>query len=158
MTIQPKDLLIDFDTTLLAGDLLFNEVSQDLETESGIRTAVIISLFTDRRANNDDVLPDPNSTDKRGWWGDLASPDVEGDRIGSRLWLLSREKTVETTVPKTKGYITESLEWMLDDNDKIAKKIDVEVERQGTPGNDILAFSVAVHMPGDSIYTYDFEV
>jgi len=156
MTIQPKDLLIDFDTTLLAGDLLFNEVSQDLETESGIRTAVIISLFTDRRANNDDVLPDPNSTDKRGWWGDLASPDVEGDRIGSRLWLLSREKTVETTVPKTKGYITESLEWMLDD--KIAKKIDVEVERQGTPGNDILAFSVAVHMPGDSIYTYDFEV
>ena len=155
-TIEPKDLLIDFDTDLLEGDLVFDLLTQDLETESGVRTAVIISLFSDRRANDDDVLPDPNSTDKRGWWGDLAPPDVDGDQIGSRLWLLSREKTIASTIPKTKGYITESLEWMLED--KIAKKVEVEVERQGTPGNDILAFAVAIHMPDDSIYTYDFEV
>ncbi|WP_200894101.1 phage GP46 family protein [Xanthomonas sp. MUS 060] len=48
--------------------------------------AVLISLFTWRRANADDTLPDPRGF-RMGWWGDTY-PVVANDRIGSRLWLL----------------------------------------------------------------------
>jgi phage gp46-like protein len=71
---------------------------------------VLISLFTDRRANLDDVLPDA-STDRRGWWGDL-DQDVP---IGSRLWLLSRSKLMPAVARTAKGYISEALRWLLDD-------------------------------------------
>lgn len=72
----------------------------DLVAENTLRTAVILSLFLDRRADDDDVLPN-GSNDRRGWWADTVAPMTEygiggglasGDRIGSRLWLLSREK------------------------------------------------------------------
>ena len=41
----------------------------------------------------DDVLPDPDSTDRRGWWGDLEAEEIwHGWPIGTRLWLMRREK------------------------------------------------------------------
>ena len=49
-----------------------------------LKSAVWMSLGTDRRAENDDVLPGGDG-DKRGWWGDSFRPR----RIGSRLWLLA---------------------------------------------------------------------
>ena len=66
-----------------------------LMTEEGLRTAVLISLMTDRRARLDDALPSDDGN-RRGWWGDVAA---EGnDRIGSRLWLLSRAKATTETL------------------------------------------------------------
>lgn len=47
--------------------------------------AVVISLFTWRRAQPDDNADQPN-----GWWGDTW-PAVQNDRYGSRLWLLQRQ-------------------------------------------------------------------
>nr|EFH7355405.1 hypothetical protein [Escherichia coli] len=48
--------------------------------------AVIISLFTWRRAGRDDDAPQIF-----GWWGDTW-PTVQNDRTGSRLYLLRRSK------------------------------------------------------------------
>lgn len=146
----PKDIRVSFDTSLLQGDFLFDSDLQDLESESGIESAVIVSLFTDRRAEDDDILPDPQSTDRRGWWGDLTA-DITGDQIGSRLWLLSREKTLESVLIRAKEYAEESLQWMLDDN--IVEKIEVETQRQGIPGNDVLALGIKIYTFSGSIYT-----
>jgi len=151
MPVQAKDIEIAFDTTLMEGDFSFNSSIQDLTSESGIKTSVIISLFTDRKAEKDDVLPDSNNSDRRGWWGDLTSPETENDRIGSRLWLLSREKTLETVLVKAKQYAEEALEWMVED--KIVSKIEIKAERQGTIGNDILALLIQIHTIKGSIYT-----
>lgn len=39
----------------------------DLLTDNSLLTAVIISLFTDRRALDSDEIPD-GTRDRRGWW------------------------------------------------------------------------------------------
>ena len=81
--------------------------------DESLRTAVIISLFTDGRAAADDLLPD-GGTDRRGWWGDIY-PQVAADRIGSRLWLLSREKQLPAVLQRAQAYALEALQWLRDD-------------------------------------------
>ncbi len=87
--------------------------------------AVVISLFSWRRANQDDDLP---SGDRFGWWGDTFATELN-DRIGSRLWLLSRAKLTNETLTRAEGYVREALQWMIDDG--VAARVDVEVEREG---------------------------
>ena len=53
------------------GDLAI--ISGDVLLTDGLETAVILSLFLDARARDDDPLPD-GGTDRRGWWDDDASP------------------------------------------------------------------------------------
>ena len=139
------DIKIRWDIGLMAGDL--SVVDEDLESESGLETAVIISLFTDRRARDDDELPDPNNSDKRGWWGDLVA-EVADDQIGSRLWLLERAKTTENVLVKAKEYAEESLSWMIEDG--VAKEIVVEAERQGIEGNDRLALLIKIFQSNEA--------
>ncbi|HAY4364021.1 TPA: phage tail protein, partial [Escherichia coli] len=71
--------------------------------------AVVISLFTWRRAE-----PDDNADVPMGWWGDTW-PAVQNDRYGSRLWLLQRSKLTNQLVQTVRGYIRECLQWMTDD-------------------------------------------
>lgn len=92
----------------------------DLQTDDTLQTAALISIFTDRRAGPDDVIPD-GTNDARGWWGD----DPEHP-IGSRLWLLNRAKRTNETLQRAKDYIIEALQWIIDDG--AAARIDVEVE------------------------------
>jgi phage gp46-like protein len=83
----------------------------NLTTGNDLITAVLISLFTDRLTNSDDVIPD-GTTDRRGWVGDLDA-DVQ---IGSRLWLLSRAKLTKETAVIAKNMAQEALQWMIDDS------------------------------------------
>ena len=87
--------------------------------------AVIVSLFTWRRANPDDDLP---ADLRMGWWGD-SFPTIPNDRIGSRLWLLSRSTLTPETVAKAKEYAQEALQGLIDDG--VAARVDVQTERQG---------------------------
>lgn len=98
--------------------------------DTTLSTAVIVSLLTDRRAEPDDRLPvDTPRTgsigpDRRGWCGDALSEPV-GDRIGSRLWLLVREKQTEETRRRAESYIREALQWLV--TDKVVSAIDVTI-------------------------------
>lgn len=85
--------------------------------------AVLISLFTNRRANADDDLPTPT---KQGWWGDTYAP-INNDKIGSRLWLLNRSTLTAQTVLKAQEYATEALAWLV--NDKVANNVQINTER-----------------------------
>lgn len=85
--------------------------------------AVLISLFTWRRAEPDDS-PDLDN----GWWGD-SFPTFQNDRIGSRLYLLSREKLTNKTPLKAREYIRQALQWLVDDG--VAVSIEVSVTRSG---------------------------
>ncbi len=101
----------------------------DLTSDQGLRTAVLISLFTDRRAEVDDQLPD-GSNDRRGYWGD-SYPDIDGDKIGSRLWLLSREKQTTDVLIRAREYCQEALQWLIDDGIASTVEVDNEWLRQG---------------------------
>lgn len=110
----------DINVTIDGQNLNLNMVQAD-----PMIRAVIISLFSWRRANPDDELP---TEDRFGWWGDTFATE-QNDRIGSRLWLLSRAKLTNDTLTKAEGYVREALQWLIDDN--VAARIDVEVEREG---------------------------
>lgn len=113
----------------------------DLATDSGLKTAVIVSLFTDRRAEPADALPD-GSGDRRGWWAD-AWPARERDRIGSRLWLLSREKELPEVRRRAEDYAREALQWLIDD--RIAQAVRVEAT---TRDGDILHLRIVIARAG----------
>lgn len=87
--------------------------------------AVIISLFTWGRAKPDDELP---GAERMGWWGDTYAPN-EGDRIGSRIWLMSRAKITTKTPGQLKRYAEEALAWFVQDG--VASAVLVDAERQG---------------------------
>jgi phage gp46-like protein len=150
-----KDIRITWDPTAVEGFFTFDAALQDLGTDEGLETAVIISLYTDARAADDDVLPDLSDTSRRGWWGDLINPESDGDSLGSKLWLLERSSTVADVPLKLEQYVREALQWMLDDG--VAIKLNVEVERQGSPGNDRLAFLIQILKVDGSVIAFNFE-
>ncbi len=115
--------------------------------DEGLRTAVIISLFTDRRASASDAIPD-GTDDRRGWWGDIY-PDVEGDLIGCRLWLLDREKDLPSRLRLAETYAREGLAWMIEDS--VAKTVEVSASsvRQG-----VLALSIKLQSEDGREYAY----
>jgi phage gp46-like protein len=127
-----------------AGDLHFDWQMNgpDLATDDGLRAAVLISLFTDRRAADDDALPD-GTDDRRGWWADLP-PDGAPDRgrpdlIGSRLWLLTRAKATDETAQLARRYILEALQWMIEDG--VAQSIDATT-KWGAVGTLLIALVI----------------
>jgi phage gp46-like protein len=89
--------------------------------------AVVISLFTWRRARADD----PHEGEKRGWWGD-GLDELPTDQIGSRLWLLARAKVTQQTVIRAREYAEEALQWLLED--RVATRITFTAERMGLDG------------------------
>lgn len=95
-----------------------------MPTEPLVR-AVVVSLFTWRRANPDDELP---ASDLMGWWGDSYA-EIAGDKIGSRLWLLSRSALSQDTVRSAQEYAEEALQWLLDD--QVATSVTVTSSRLG---------------------------
>ncbi|MDE2104746.1 MAG: phage GP46 family protein [Patescibacteria group bacterium] len=92
-----------------------------LQSGNDLETAVLLSLFTDRLANPDDEIPDGTS-DRRGWWGDLA----EASPIGSRLWLLDRAKLTQETAARARDYALEALQWLIDDG--VVASVDVATQ------------------------------
>lgn len=88
-----------------------------------VQTSVLLSLFTDRLADPNDVIPDAASNglkDRRGWWGDDDPKHV----IGSRLWLLDRAKGPANVAQRAEDYAREALQWMLDDG--VVAKFDIQ--------------------------------
>lgn len=113
-------------------------VGADLAGGSDLETAVLLSLFTDRRAGADDVIPD-GSGDPRGWWGNTGRTRP----LGSKLWLLERAKQTEETRLRARDYASEALAWLVDDG--VADDVAVEAVWQG---RGYLALSVVISQPG----------
>lgn len=80
----------------------------DLVCGDDLQTAILISLLTDRLA---DASDDTDGSDRRGWWGDADQEWL----VGSRLWLLRREKLTTQVAIRAEMYASEALQWMLED-------------------------------------------
>ncbi|MGP2543373.1 phage GP46 family protein [Yersinia massiliensis] len=105
--------------------LIVNGQQQSVSTPTdNLTRAVIISLFTWRRAD-----PDDDSEQPMGWWGD-SYPTIQNDRIGSRLYLLQRTTLTNKTVELARGYLEQALAWLKDDG--VVSRIAINVLRRGT--------------------------
>jgi phage gp46-like protein len=89
--------------------------NSDLIADNTIATAIVNSLFIDKRYNNE-----------QGFWGDV----LLGRSIGSLLWTLERVTINDTTIALIKQYSIDALQWLLDQ--KMVSSIDVSVYRQST--------------------------
>ena len=107
---------------------------RSLASGGDLATAVAISLFTDRTAQPDDVIPD-GSGDPRGWWADDAL-----NPIGSRLWLIDRSKRTQETLERAQDYINEALQWLIDDGVVAKFGVLVEWTAQHTLGAQVVAY------------------
>lgn len=134
-------------------DLAYIKVGdRDLVRDPGIETAVIISLFTNRRAEEEDILPD-NSADKNGYWGDILND--ANDSTGSKLWLVGRSKNTTEVIPLVEEYAKEALEWMVEDG--VAEKVEVVAERYDMV---TVLMTIAITRPGEEqsiFYKYYFN-
>ena len=119
-----------------------------LATDDGLRSAIIVSLFTDARADVDDTMPAHG--DRRGWWGDVA-PAADRDVTGSKLWLLDREKIVAKALASARDYATAALAWLTED--RVAASVEIETAAIGAT----LALGVTVVRPaGPERRRFDF--
>ncbi|MBP1314270.1 phage GP46 family protein [Herbaspirillum sp. 1130] len=122
-----------------------------LQDDDGLVTAVVMSLFTDAEAKVDDVLPDETSTDRRGFWGDLF-PTVEGDKIGSRLWLNAAAKQLKSVLRTDERYAAEALQWLVDDG--IAEGLEITATN---PRMGVRLLEVRITRPDGSTLRLQFQ-
>lgn len=116
----------------IAGRQVVRVANADLARDT-LRDLVTISLFTWRRATDDD--PVPADANRQGWWADPT--------LGSRLWLLKRAKLTPKTLGTAKRYAEEALQWLVDEG--IASRVEVTAERQG----NAIALGISVARPRD---------
>jgi len=95
-----------------------------LHRDPGFETSVVISLFSDARAERGDVLPG-TIQNKGGWWGSA----LLGYQLGSKLWLLQRALLNETTMRLYEQYSKDALAWMVED--QIAEEVTAKAVKTG---------------------------
>lgn len=129
------DIKISWDAAVSRGDWQLS--GGDLATGSDLQTAILLSVFTDAMAAPDDVIPD-GTGDPRGWWGDQFDPTHP---IGSKLWLLDREKQTQTVLNRALSYISDALQWLIDDG--VVGRFDIQCEwvRESFLGARIVAYA-----------------
>ncbi|HEN3599447.1 TPA: phage GP46 family protein [Yersinia enterocolitica] len=127
--------------------LMVNGQPQSAATPTdNLTRAVIISLFTWRRAD-----PDDDSEQPMGWWGD-SYPTIQNDRIGSRLYLLQRTTLTNNTVELARGYLDQALAWLKEDG--VVSRITINVQRRGT---DILTAKITLYRNDGSSQLITFD-
>lgn len=116
-----------------------------LASDEGLRTAVLLSLLTWCRADAEDPVQD--ASDLKGWWGD-SFPDVEGDRFGSKLWIVQNMPASQETLQLAKKYAEEALAWMIEDG--LVAEVSVDgLEIQERQDGFVLAGHIGLRKPNE---------
>lgn len=121
------DAALEFGTVEREADLVLE--GADLKVDNGLNSAILVSLFTNARADQDARLPTEDS-DRRGWWGDSFAP-VEGDQIGSLMWLLRRETLTEQLRAQAGREAERALQWLIEDGIAAELEITSEIQKPG---------------------------
>lgn len=128
--------------------------SYSLALEDTLQTAIILSLFSDRRAGPDDTLP-MHDTERRGWVGDEYMASDFDDRLdawGSKLWLVYFGKVTQPKLEAARFAADEALQWLV--RDGIASRIVVQSSWEGERA-DRLAVRPTIYQAERSQPVYD---
>lgn len=106
-------------------DISFDDCG-DILTEDQLDTAILVSLFTDARAEAYEI---PIAQYRRGWIGNLEDPE---DLYGSHLWFLEQVRLSVSTVTQGADHARKALQWLIDDN--IATEVFATGFIEGTNG------------------------
>lgn len=132
-------------------DLVIDDEAGDFAVTQGLDSAIFVSLFSDRRAREDEVA-DPLR--RRGWIGDLVA-EVAGDVHGSGNWFYEQARLDDDTRLGLRDESEAALDWMV--AERLARTVEASVApvpdrrrselfiRLGYPdgSEDVKAFSLA---------------
>lgn len=130
-------------------DLSIDSSTDDLVGDDGLRTAVILSLYIDARAGDDDEITD-GTDDLRGcWFDEFLSPD---GGYGSKSWLvIERGKITESAMREIEAHDADALQWMIDDH--VARDVSVIVSSDG----DSIVREVTITRPSGTDVRFRFS-
>lgn len=114
-------------------DLLLTD-SSDLATDAALRSAIIMSVYTDAWIDG-----------KKGWWGDTFSNNRP--IAASKLWSLMGKRTTPENVQQGIRFVAEATQWLIDD--QYFSHIDVIGEHQ-RHATDWFAFQLTCHRVGQA--------
>jgi phage gp46-like protein len=135
-----SDLKLTWDDTTGTAD--FSIVGDDIATDDTLETSAFLSLFLGS---------------VKGWWGD-AIPEAPGDRVGSRLYELEREKDLPQVLERAPKLVEEALAWMVED--QVASSVSATAE--SLPYGDdrsVLALTATINRPTlvPAVYRYAYN-
>jgi phage gp46-like protein len=140
------DIRIVWDPATGTGD--FAMAGSALELGHELESAVLISLFTDQAADPEDLMPEAQRNDPRGWWADTYEAP---DKIGSKLWQAFWRQTTPDTLSWARDQASKALQWMIDDG--LARAIEVRAQFQGKGG---LALQIQITEPNGKVNPFSF--
>lgn len=141
-----------FDTKLIKADDASYDIgieNGDFVIDDGLETAAIISLLSDRRADESQIV---QPEFRRGWIGDLVTT-LPGYKLGSHLWLAEQSRLTQETLNQVQDYAEKSLRWMLD----AGFIIKVEAKASITPEFSILLNTI-ITSPDGSVSIKSFNL
>lgn len=131
----------------ISKDWLCGEIDQAGGADD-LAESITVALGSDRRANDDDPLPDDRDRNNlRGVWSDTDAKAIwNGWPVGIRFWLLRRAKIVGqrarggATIARIDEYIAEALQPFIDLG--VASRFEVSTSRKGlhTIGSEITIY------------------
>lgn len=108
-----------------------------LDEDDGLETMVLIALFTDAEATPEELAA-AGLVEQRGWWAEAAQlREPDRPRLGSKLWLLAREKTRVQTLKRAELYCLEALAWLKTVGIAASIEVFASVPRSGWLGLEI---------------------
>lgn len=115
----------------------------NLETDEGLESAVVVSLFSDARASAEDGLD--AGADRRGWWGEayLDDPSIA---FGSKLWLIHRKgKAVPQLQIQAVKWAEDALKWLITAG--VASSVKASTTKLRP---DVLLLTIEIQRPRDT--------
>ena len=122
------------------------DVNGDIDTDDFFDTAILLSLFCERRATASEV---PESHRRRGWIG---NEQGDGFEIGSKIWLFEQERVTRSLLSNIEKIVFNSLSWLIED------KFAVNVVAIATIKNNTVTLTVEIETPSSKVERRFFDL
>ena len=150
MPEEANDIALEYNVEKGHFDIEFTDDGFDLKGAVNLRNAVGIMIFSERRTNSDDDVPN-----QAGYPGD-ALDDIDESNLGSKLWQRLRGKSLAKHLPEVEQDIKEALQELIDQG--IAKTISVVASYAGTAKHRLNFQVEIVRQSGENLkFNYVWE-
>lgn len=118
----------------------------DIETDNFFDTALLMSLFCERRASSSEVK---ESSRRRGWIG---NEQGDGFEIGSKMWLFEQERITVTLLSQIEKAAFNGVKWQIEDG----YAIDIKTKAQLI--NNAVTLTVEIQRPNSKVDKRFYEL
>jgi len=119
--------IVDFDLTANEFGLydIALDSDGDISSVQSFDTAILMSLFEEKRADSSEVAITQN---RRGYWGNEFYQDVADREQGSKIWLYEQARLNQDTINGIDDATNDCLLWLVEQ--QFIKSIDINVNSQ----------------------------